>query len=85
MKISKMIYEVENVLEVLESDYFEIEWKNKKMVDVLRYEEAKKLRNKIDEAFYTDDVEYDVKDIEYVEDLLSSLDMLLRKYENKIV
>lgn len=84
MKISKMIYEVENVLEVLESGYSTIQWKNKKMVDVLRYEEAKRLRNTIDEAFYTDDVEYDIKDIEYVEDLLSSLDMLLIEYENKI-
>lgn len=82
-----MIYEVENVLEVLVSGYSTEQWENKEKVDVLRYEEAKKLRNKIYECFCKDDVEYDVSEnvFGYLEDLLSEFDMIIRKYEDEII
>lgn len=84
MNVSEMIREIEDVLFMLDSGYSTEQWENKKMVDVLRYEEAKKLRNKIDEAFYSGDVFNDVDDIEF-EYLLSELDIMIKNYEDKIV
>lgn len=84
MNVSEMIREIEDVLCMLESGYSTEQWENKKSIDKMRYDEAKKLRNKIDEKFYSGDVINDVDDIEF-EYLLSELDIIIRNYEDKIV
>lgn len=84
MNVSEMIREIEDILVLLESGYSTEQWENKKSIDKMRYDEAKKLRNKIDEKFYSGDVINDVDDNEF-EYLLSELDIMIRNYEDKIV
>lgn len=81
MKISEIIDKVEDALVMLDSGYAPEQWKHKKVIDKMRYAEAKSLKAKIDEAIDNDTIEYDVDNDDKVFDMCE----LLCRLEAKIV